>query len=181
MPVIGSGNIKFFFSHVPRTGGRAFIQAMVQSGCDVDYRLRHGTHPHATWEETSKVFGSDMPCVAVVREPVERFLSAMRFEDRSKDADDMKRQIRGMRQPPQVEERHFKPQGLFVPDHALVFKYEENLPDLERYLRAFGFIKSDVLIRRMNAGGANHDLPSRVGLTKVRRWYKHDFRRFDYK
>jgi len=180
MPVIGSGNIKFFFSHVPRTAGRSFVQAMVQSGCDVDYRLRHGTHPHATWEETRKVFGSEIPCVAVVREPVERFLSAMRFEDRSIDAADMKKQIRGMRQPPQVEERHFRPQAEFVPEHALIFKYETELPDLEKYLRAFGFILPSVKIQRMNSGGSQHDLKGRVGLTKVRRWYKHDFRRFGY-
>ena len=180
MPLIQTGSARFYFAHIPRTGGRSYIQAMVRSGASVNYEIGRGLrHPHPTWNETRRIHG-EVGCIAVVREPVDRFLSAMRFEDRCTSEADLKKKIRSMRNPPSVQERHFLPQVDFLPPHAKIYRYESDMDELEDTLRSFGLIAPKVQVGRIMAGNNGVHLSSRSGLTKVRRWYRMDYKAVGY-
>ena len=181
MPLITMGDTRFIFCHIPRTAGRSFLQALVHSGCEVDYRTPRGNHPHPTMHEMRKVHGRGIPSVAVVREPIARFISAMRFEDRAESTEHLVKVIRKMRQPPHDETRHFFPQCEFIDEDTRIFSFENGLSELEKEMKTFGIIKPTVQLNRVN-GGSNHvqlETTAR-GLTKVRRWYKHDVKRLGY-
>lgn len=176
MPFVRAGNLGFYFCHVPRTAGRAFLSALAKSGCEIDFRIPRGRSPHPyrkEWEFQYKGSAS----IAVIREPIDRFISAMSFEDRCASKDDMFQQIRNMRRLPSTHERHFDPQIGFVGDNTRLYSFEHGLQDLESDLRAFGFLKPDIKLERFNAGGKHLEVTAterRIHLEKMKRFYRQD-------
>lgn len=176
MPFVKCGNRGFYFCHIPRTAGRAFLSALARSGCEVDYRIPRGMHPHPSRQEWAFQF-KGVPSVAVVREPIGRFISAMSFEDRCKDKDDFFQQVKVLRRLPTTDERHFDPQIGFVDDATRLYTFESGLKSLEDDLRAFGFLRHDVKIERFNAGGKHLEVSiteRRIHLEKMKRFYRQD-------
>ena len=177
MPFIRCGQNGFYFCHVPRTGGRSLVQALARSGCDIDYNAGRGRHPHAWTKEWVSNF-PNAPSVAVVREPIDRFVSAMSFEGRVEDKMDLFKQVRMMRRLPQVDERHFASQSAFINKDTRLYRYEDGYDHLLNDLVEFGFLKSAEMVGRINAGALNIEptlTERRLHLEKLRRFYRQDF------
>lgn len=176
MPFVSLGCGGFYFCHVPRTAGRAVLSALARSGCRIDYSTPRGNHPHPYRKEWEFQF-KGAPSIAVVREPIDRFISAMSFEDRCADKSDLFNQVKMIRRLPSTGERHFDPQIGFVSDSTRLYSFENGLRDLEADLRAFGFLGAEIELQRFNAGGRHLDITlteRRIHLEKMKRFYRQD-------
>lgn len=176
MPFVSCGVGGFYFCHVPRTAGRAMLSALAQSGCRIDYTIPRGSHPHPYKREWMFQF-KDAPSIAVVREPIDRFISAMSFEDRCESKEDLFQKVRMFRRLPSTDERHFDPQVGFINEDTRLYSFENGLHDLEADLRAFGFLKPNVKLSKFNAGGRHLDVTPterRIHLEKMKRFYRQD-------
>ena len=177
MPFIRCGTNGFYFCHVPRTGGRSLVQALARSGCEIDYNAGRGKHPHAWAKEWISNFPG-APSIAVVREPIDRFVSAMSFEGRVADEKDLYQQVRMMRRLPQVQERHFAQQSAFITKDTRLYRYEDGYEMLLNDLIDFGYLKSIEIVGRINAGAVKIEptlTERRLHLEKLRRFYRQDF------
>ncbi len=176
MPLVRCGSVGFYFCHVPRTAGRAFLQALQKSGCVIEFKTPRGAHPHPYTKEWSFQY-REFPSIAVIREPIDRFISAMSFEDRAENVADMFQQVRLMRRLPITEERHFSPQSGFVSDSTRLYSFEDGLGLLESDLRAFGFLKPAVKVEKFNPGAKRFEVSPterRIHLEKLKRFYRQD-------
>ena len=180
MPIIRKGSHAIHFAHVPRTGGRALLQAFSMSGWSIDYGARD-THPHPYFDEEGE--DSLIPSFAVVRDPVDRFISACKFEGLCSSEEDVRSILSAQSERPTVPHRHFETQSRFVGPHTMIFKYEDDLDKLLDYMRFAGLVRRDHIIGRVNSGSAVFEVDKAAlgkDLMKIRRWYVEDYRRFAY-
>lgn len=180
MPIIRKGSHAIHFAHVPRTGGRSLLQAFCMAGWSVDSGSKE-SHPHPYFDATEEHL--HIPSFAVVRDPVDRFISACKFEGLCSSQQDILSLLRAQSDRPTVSHRHFQPQSRFVGPHTMIFKYEEDLDKLLDYMRFAGLVRHDHTVGRINSGSAVFEVDkSALGkdLMKVRRWYVEDYRRFAY-
>ena len=176
MPFVRCGSVGFYFCHIPRTAGRCVLQALVQSGCEIDFSIAHGSHPHPFTKEWSFKWRG-VPSIAVVRDPISRFISAMSYESRCVDKADMFQQVRVLRRLPDGNERHFSPQVGFVQDSTRLYTFEHGLSALFQDLRDFGFVKESIKFEPFNLGGRPLDVTpteKRIHLEKMKRFYRQD-------
>tara|TARA_Y100001973_G_scaffold105998_1_gene181427 strand:- start:2329 stop:2898 length:570 start_codon:yes stop_codon:yes gene_type:complete len=184
MPIIRKGSHAIHFAHVPRVAGRALIQAFSKAGWVPDYHIpaTGEMHPHPTFEEQREEILS-IPSFATVRDPVDRFISACKFEGLCESEEAVVSMLRNQVHRPSVPQRHFLPQSDFIAPHTRVFKYESEIPQLVEFLKFSGLMRSGDELARLNPGAAvyevNKDKVSQ-DLLKVRRWYIQDYRAFGY-
>jgi|TARA_A100000172_G_scaffold59374_1_gene38956 hypothetical protein len=134
-------NKKFFYIHIPRTGGRFLVKNFIANGCIIIHPVTNkiisnlsnvrekieGTemiHAHQTiYEKWSSV--KDVPHFTVVRDPINRFISASsRFE---KNLNENKMQEWNFFNTELNKIRYdnwFKPQHEFISSKTKVWKYE---------------------------------------------------------
>ena len=180
MPIIRKGTHAIHFAHVPRTGGRSLLQAFCVAGWHVDSGGRE-LHPHPYFDATEEHLR--IPSFAVVRDPIDRFISACKFEGLCSSEDEVASLLSVQSERPTVTHRHFQPQSRFVGPHTMIFKYEEDQDKLLDYMRFAGLVKHDQTLGRINSGAAVFEVDKeRLGndIMKIRRWYIDDYRRFDY-
>ena len=118
-----------------------------------------------------------------MRDPIDRFISACKFEGLCSSEDEVASLLSVQSERPTVTHRHFQPQSRFVGPHTMIFKYEEDQDKLLDYMRFAGLVKHDQTLGRINSGAAVFEVDKeRLGndIMKIRRWYIDDYRRFDY-
>lgn len=183
MPIIRKGSHAIHFAHVPRTGGRSLLQSFSRAGWRPDFRSQGGTsHPHLHFDE----FGAevlDIPSFAVVRDPIDRFISACKFEGLCGSQSAIESMLSAQEDRPSVEQRHFELQSNFIGPNTKIFKYEDDYDKLLDYLRFAGLVRHSDIPSRVNPGAAVFEVDKEsLGkqLMKIRRWYIGDYRRFEY-
>lgn len=185
MPILRKGDRAVHFAHVPRTGGRAILQAASRSGWCVERSIDGNAsevRSHLFYDEI-KIGVSDIPSFALVRDPIDRFISATKYDGRCNSQDELITFIDVHDLVPEVAERHFKPQHSFIAPHTVVYKYETQYEELIRALVVAGIIHWDVEVEQLNAGAVLYEVDKaslNQHLGKVRRWYIEDYRRFAY-
>lgn len=185
MPILRKGDRAVHFAHVPRTGGRSIIQAAVHNGWSVERFIesdRRVIKSHLFYSEISGT-ADRLVSFAVVRDPVDRFISATKYLGRCQSQSDVVDLLHHQDAYPDVEERHFHPQGLFISEHTILFKYETELPMLVNSLKIADIIRKDYEPLRINDGAVIFDVNKeeiKRDLAKVRRWYMEDYKRFEY-
>lgn len=180
MPIIRKGSHAIHFAHVPRTGGRALLQAFSMSGWSVDYGAPD-PHPHPYFDEEEE--SSRIPSFAVVRDPVDRFISACKFEGLCSSESEVASLLSVQSERPTVPQRHFQLQSRFIGNNTMIFKYEEDQDKLLDYMRFSGLLKFNQTLNQVNAGASVFEVDKdRLGkdIMKIRRWYIDDYRRFGY-
>lgn len=180
MPIIRKGSHAIHFAHVPRTGGRSLLQSFCMAGWHVDSGGKE-PHPHPYFDSVEENF--HIPSFAVVRDPVDRFISACKFEGLCSSQEDVLSLLKAQSERPSVPQRHFQPQTRFIGPETMIFKYEKDQDKLLDYMRFAGLVKQGHTVGRINSGSAVFEVDkSALGkdLMKVRRWYMDDYRKFDY-
>lgn len=138
-------------------------------------------HPHPYFDSAEEHLR--IPSFAVVRDPVDRFISACKFEGLCGSQQDILSLLRAQNDRPTVKHRHFQPQSRFVGPHTMVFKYEEDQDKLLEYMKFAGLVKHDQSVGRINSGAAVFEVDKTAlgkDIMKIRRWYIDDYRRFAY-
>lgn len=180
MPIIRKGSHAIHFAHVPRTGGRAMVQAFCMAGWTVDCGHKN-PHPHPYFDEQEE--HKSIPSFAVVRDPVDRFISACKFEGLCSSEDEVASLLSVQSERPTVSQRHFQLQSRFIGPNTMIFKYEEDQDKLLDYMRFSGLLKFNQTLNHINIGASVFEVDKeRLGndIMKIRRWYIDDYRRFDY-
>jgi hypothetical protein len=87
MIISGNGN-KYIWIKVPKTATLSYERffELYNENPAVTNVLGVPIHTHTSFLEYKKVYGSDIPFVAVVRHPVERFVSSLKYLKKLKDA-----------------------------------------------------------------------------------------------
>jgi len=184
MPIMRKGSHAIHFAHIPRTGGRALIQAFCRSGWTPDYKSQttNRSHPHLYFEEV-KGEALNISSFAVVRDPIDRFISACKFEGLCESQAAIVSMLSVQEDRPTVEQRHFQSQYKFIGPNTMIFKYEEDQEKLLDYMRFAGLVGHEDSISKVNHGAAIYEVNKKElgsDSIKIRRWYIDDYRRFGY-
>ena len=185
MPILRKGDRAIHFSHVPRTGGRSILQAANKSGWRVERHIdgfvrKVYSHPYYS-EEIERA--SSIPSFAIVRDPVDRFISATKYGGRCQNQDDVKSLINAQKSFPDTFERHFDPQVNFIGEKTIIYKYETQYEDCINALRIAGLILPEVEVGRVNSDAVLFEVNKgsiKSELMKVKKWYLDDYRAFGY-
>jgi len=181
VPILRKGDRAVHFAHVPRTGGRALLQAIVRSGwspCLTPTGSNRDVKPHLFHDEIHEQVKS-IPSFAVIRDPIDRFISATKYNGRCHSQSDLIDFIHTHKHLPEVEERHFAPQISFLAPHTVTYRYESQYQSLIDALRIGGIINLDVEVEHFNHGAVLFEVNKdeiNQHLSKIRRWYIDDYR-----
>lgn len=185
MPIFRKGHRAVHFAHVPRTGGRSIMHAVTSNGWTIERYVdgdKSDIRSHTYYEEEFER-ASLIPSFGVVRDPVDRFISATRFEGRCQNQSDVKTLVSLQEGYPLTEERHFDPQLNFIGPHTIIYKYETEYEQCIKALKVAGLIHTDHKMARINDGSVLFDVDkSELGpeCMKIRKWYLDDYRKFGY-
>lgn len=185
MPILRKGDRAIHFSHVPRTGGRSILHAAMLSGWRVErhvdgFARKVYSHPYYE-EEIGRA--SLIPSFAIVRDPVDRFISATKYGGRCQNQDDVRSLIIAQKSFPDTLERHFDPQVSFIGENTLIYKYETQYEECIKALRLADIIIPEVEVGRINSDAVLFEVNKdsiKSELMKVKKWYLDDYRAFGY-
>lgn len=185
MAILRKNERSIHFSHVPRTAGRSLIMATGLNGWRCHKHVsgfRKKQHLHMFYDEIIRE-AECIPGFAVVRDPVERFISATRYGARCSDRKSLIDLVASLDTFPDTLERHFHPQHLFVGPKTIIYKYESQFDEMVNMLRLSGLIGLEQEMPHVKDPHENDyeigDLPKKT-LAKIRKWYIEDYKRFGY-
>lgn len=203
MPIYKTPKGLLYFAHVPRAAGSSVenhLKGLFGAPAFLDRghwsrenAWTESSPQHVTVEDLSPLFPPNFfdHAFAIVRHPVDRIVSVFRYqkyvEGRIADGVDINawlaslktQDVRGARD----HDNHALPQSAFVPRRARLFRLEDGLGRVERYLSRRFEMPTSARIRRLNK---SPDTTEPVHLTEeslalIRDLYAEDFERFDYR
>ena len=212
MPIIRGKKALAYFSHIPKTGGSAVEHYVRRAhpGSLGFINQAHGSDPDLKeWSDSSpqhipgEVAGRFFPsgffdvCFATTRHPVDRFLSAFRYQKHLKhsipESTSLEEFVGGLTRAdidtPGRSDNHFlAAHHLLLPaSEPRVFKLEQGLDLLQEWLdtEVFGGITDKIIDVRNSFAQHAPDQPrdlvaSPAVIEKIENLYEADFKRFGY-
>ena len=197
MPIFSINNKRVLFIHIPKTGGTSIENWLSNFGEMQFYQpgiptFMKCTPQHLTFNDINILFGADYfdLIFAVVRNPYERLVSEYifrtagqlkTFKKRVDFSDWLMLHLTKAKQNKHHFDNHLRPQTDFVNEQMKVFKLENGLEEVIKYLKSALKIKSTKKIPQLNKSKAKKDLIWSVEVrNEVNQFYRNDFLQLQY-
>ena len=205
MPICKTVNKVVYFAHVPKCGGSSveeYLQTRFGSLAFIDqefYSLpssrqwARNSAQHIGAENLERLFppGFFDASFAVVRHPVDRLVSEYHFQR------DQLRKLsqsesfstwlaafeQALKDDPMIYDGHVRPMVDMVPSNATVFRLEDGLDQVVRYIdELVGACEETIPMKRLLVRNTSipNVLPSENDIATIERIYARDFERFGY-
>jgi hypothetical protein len=186
---------KFFYIHIPRTGGRFLVENFIANGCIIIHPMTNKIIPNLS-DIREKIEGVEMlhahkdiykkwyrieqmPHFTVVRNPIDRFISASSClnknlkENKMQQWDYFNKELNKTR-----PNNWFKPQNEFISSKTKVWKYEDgfnnNFCEWVSNLLSFSFtIKTNIFFPTKKE--RNKFKKNALLLDNIKKYYKKDW------
>lgn len=197
MPIFSINNKKILFIHIPKTGGTSIENWLSNFGEMQFYQpgfptFMKCTPQHLTVNDINVLFGEDCfdLTFAVVRNPYERLISEYffrtenqnkKFKRRVNFSDWLMLHLNKSKANKHHFDNHLRPQTDFVDEEMQIFKLEDGLDDVVKFLKKALKIKSTKKIPQLNKSKAKKELVWSVEVRNaVNQFYKNDFLQLEY-
>jgi len=197
MPIFNINNKKVVFIHIPKTGGTSIENWLSNFGEMQFYQpdiptFMKCTPQHLTFNDLTVLFGNDFFDVsfAVVRNPYDRLVSeyAFRTENQQKKfkrrinfSDWLTLHINKVKANKHHFDNHLRPQSDFIEEQMQIFKLEDGLENVIKFLKKELHIKTNKRIPQLNKSKVVKTLKWSVEVrNEVNQFYKNDFKQLQY-
>ncbi len=205
MPIFKTANKVIFFAHVPKCGGssvEAYLKTRFESLAFIDqdfYLLpssrqwTRSSAQHIGAEMLERLFPAGFfdASFAVVRHPVDRLVSEYHFQrDQWRKISQSERFStwlaafeHALKDDPLIYDGHVRPMVDLVPAYATVFRLEDGLDQVVRYIdELVGACEETIPMKRLLVRNTSIPkvVPSENDIAMIERIYARDFERFGY-
>ncbi len=197
MPIFNVNNKRVLFIHIPKTGGTSIENWLSNFGEMQFYQpgiptFMKCTPQHLTFNDLTVLFNDDFfdVCFAVVRNPYERLMSEYlfrtenqlkKFKRRVNFSDWLMLHLSKAKQNKHHFDNHLRPQTDFVNEEMNIFKVEDGLEEVTKFLKNELKLKSTKKIPQLNKSKAKKQFIWSVEVrNEVNRFYKNDFIQLQY-
>lgn len=207
MPLIKNNKKLLYFIHVPKCAGSAVEDFFIENGAIISFLDRSGNFSN-TWYKSSpqhideitflRLFNIDIfdEVFAVVRNPVERFISAYKhtykFLKPGTDINDftilLSNHLKRNNSLMGFRDNHFLPMSKLIPemDSVKIFKLEDGLDSVLRWLDEINFLNINLKSTKISFKNESNPFDIKMldlnkdSMRFIEDFYENDFKRFNY-
>jgi hypothetical protein len=201
---------RFFFIHIPRTAGRFLVESFVRNDYGIEHhltkeRIKEKEISNYLWTPTEGVEIShthyslyskwksikDLPSIAVVRNPIDRFFSASgrispRLQSSLENWIPYESFFSKRKDPEALPNRinWWRPQHEFISPHTKIWKYEDGFgKNFCDWINNILPVAISIKIQDYNQGNYDQSpglIKTKSLINNIKKFYRKDFKDFDY-